>query len=58
MNILLLLVPLSLLLLGIAIWAFAWAVRAGQFEDLDTPALSILVDDEPDPGDKEGGDDA
>ena len=49
MNILLLLVPISLLLLGVAIWAFVWAVRRGQFDDLDTPALDILVDDEHDP---------
>ncbi|MFL6592798.1 MAG: cbb3-type cytochrome oxidase assembly protein CcoS [Luteimonas sp.] len=46
MTILLLLVPLSLVLLGVAIWAFVWAVRRGQFDDLDTPALDILVDDE------------
>ncbi len=46
MSILLLLIPLSVLLLGAAIWAFAWAVRRGQFEDLDTPALDILCDDE------------
>lgn len=48
MNILLLLVPISLLLLGVAIWAFVWAVRRGQFDDLDTAALDILVDDEHD----------
>lgn len=46
MNILLLLIPLSLLLIGIAVWIFLWAVRRGQFEDLDTPALDILRDDE------------
>ena len=56
MTILLLLVPLSLLLLVVAAWAFVWAVRKGQFDDLDTPALDILVDEpateptEPDPG--------
>ena len=48
MRILLLLVPISLVLLGIAIWAFVWAVRRGQFDDLDTPALDILADDEDD----------
>lgn len=42
MNILLLLIPISLLLLGAAIWAFVWAVRSGQFDDLDTPSLDIL----------------
>jgi len=46
MNILLALVPISLVLLGIAIGAFVWAVKRGQFDDLDTPALDILADDE------------
>lgn len=46
MNILLLLVPLSLVLLGAAIWAFFWAVRRGQFDDLDTPPLDMLIDDD------------
>jgi len=45
MNILLLLIPLSVALLGLAVWAFAWAVRRGQFDDLDTPAIDILVDE-------------
>lgn len=45
MNILLLLVPLSLMLLALAIGAFVWAVKRGQFDDLDTPALDILADD-------------
>lgn len=45
MNILLALIPISLLLLGAAIGAFVWAVRRGQFDDLDTPALDILSDD-------------
>jgi cbb3-type cytochrome oxidase maturation protein len=48
MNSLLFLVPLSLLLLVVAILAFRWAVRGGQFENLDTPALDILRDDEDD----------
>lgn len=49
MRILLLLVPISLVLLGLAIWAFVWAVRRGQFDDLDTPALDILREDGPGP---------
>ena len=47
MTILLLLIPLSLLLLVVAIWAFVWAVRSGQFDDLDTPAIDILRDEPP-----------
>ncbi len=47
MNSLLALVPISLILLGVAIYAFIWAVRNGQYDDLDTPALDILVDRAP-----------
>jgi cbb3-type cytochrome oxidase maturation protein len=47
MTILLVLIPLSLVLLIAAIGAFVWAVRKGQFDDLDTPALDVLHDDEP-----------
>jgi len=45
MNALLILIPLSLVLLVAALWAFAWAVKRGQFDDLDTPAIDILQDD-------------
>ena len=45
MRILLALIPISLALLGIAIAFFAWAVRSGQFEDLDSAALDVLTDD-------------
>jgi len=59
MIILLLLIPLSVMLLAVAIWAFVWAVRKGQFDDLDTPALDILVDtdDLPPSVRRESGDD-
>lgn len=53
MNILFLLIPLSLMLLALAIWAFFWAVKHDQFEDMDGPAYSILFDeDEKKPGTK------
>lgn len=45
MTILLLLIPISLALLGVAVWAFVWAVRRGQFDDLDSAALDILSDE-------------
>jgi cbb3-type cytochrome oxidase maturation protein len=48
MTILFALIPLALMLLAVAIWAFFWAVRSGQFDDLDTPAVRILLDDEND----------
>ena len=46
MEIIFLLIPLSLLLVAAAIWAFFWATRSGQFDDLDSPALSILDDEQ------------
>lgn len=48
MNALLLLIPLSLLLLVAAVWAFSWAVRNDQFDDLDTPSIDILAGDKRD----------
>lgn len=49
MNIIYVLIPLSVLLMIIAIAAFFWAVKNDQFDDLDTPALDILDDDEDTP---------
>lgn len=46
MSILLVLIPLSLVLLVIGIAAFFWAVRNDQFEDLESPAWKILLDDD------------
>lgn len=45
MNIILLLIPISLILLGLGIWAFFWAVNHAQFDDLDTPALTPLSEE-------------
>jgi cbb3-type cytochrome oxidase maturation protein len=45
MNILFVLVPLGVLGMAVALWAFFWAVRNGQFDDFDTPPLEILLDD-------------
>jgi cbb3-type cytochrome oxidase maturation protein len=46
MTILYLLIPLGLVLLGVAAWAFMWAVRSGQFDDMEGPAHRILMDDD------------
>lgn len=46
MTILYLLIPLTLILLALAIWAFFWAVRNDQFEDLEGPAHRILFDED------------
>ena len=58
MTILFLLIPLGLLLLAIAVGAFFWATRSGQFDDLDTPGWSVVLDDDrrPDPKRRAGRD--
>ena len=44
MTILYLLIPLGLLLLAAAVAAFFWAVGSGQFDDLDSPAWSVVME--------------
>ena len=46
MNNLVYLIPAALLLGGISLGAFIWALRSGQYEDLDGAAALILLDDE------------
>lgn len=49
MSVIYVLVPVATLLVVAAVWAFVRAVRGGQFDDLDTPALRMLHDDTPAP---------
>lgn len=48
MTILLILIPVALFLGGLGLCAFLWALRSGQFDDLDGAAQRILIDDEAD----------
>ncbi|MBS0556623.1 MAG: cbb3-type cytochrome oxidase assembly protein CcoS [Proteobacteria bacterium] len=45
MNILVIMIPLSILLIVGAGIAFFWAVEHDQFDDMDTPKLLPLLDD-------------
>jgi cbb3-type cytochrome oxidase maturation protein len=49
------LIPVTVLLLGIAVAAWLWSVSSGQYDDLDKAARSILFDepDAPPPADGE-----
>ncbi|HEX7507612.1 MAG TPA: cbb3-type cytochrome oxidase assembly protein CcoS [Polyangia bacterium] len=49
MSVIYVLLPLAFALGIAAVWAFVRATRAGQFDDLDTPAHRILHDDEGEP---------
>lgn len=46
MELILVLLPFALLFAGIALALFVWAARSGQFDDLETPAVRILFDDD------------
>lgn len=47
MNALLILIPITLVLVIVAVGIFFWAVNHAQFEDLDTPKVLPLLDDMP-----------
>jgi cbb3-type cytochrome oxidase maturation protein len=48
MNVLVFLIPVALFLGGAGLVLFFWAMRDGQFEDLDGAANRILIDDDED----------
>ena len=48
MSVIYILLPLAVLLASIALFAFIRAVKAGQFDDLDTPPHRMLHDDDED----------
>lgn len=49
MSVIYVLVPVASVLAIAAVWAFIRAVRSGQFDDLDTPPVRMLHDDEEEP---------
>ena len=47
MSVIWIVLPLALLFGGIAVAAFLISVRKGQMDDLDTPPVRMLFDDDP-----------
>jgi len=47
MSVLYILLPLAIVMAAAALTAFIIFVRRGHFDDLDTPPLRMLYDDEP-----------
>ena len=52
MSVLFLVLPLALVLVAVAVGAYVWSARQGQFDDLDTPAHRMLHDDDTTPRDR------
>jgi cbb3-type cytochrome oxidase maturation protein len=46
MSVVFVLVPLAMVMAGVAVAAFLWSVRNGQLDDLDTPQHRMLFDDD------------
>jgi cbb3-type cytochrome oxidase maturation protein len=45
MSVIYIVLPLAIIFALVAVWACIWAIRSGQFEDTQTPALRVLLDD-------------
>lgn len=45
MSILYVLVPVALGIVLLAVGAYVWSVKSGQFDDLETPAVRPLIED-------------
>ncbi len=46
MEVLYILIPIALLLVALILGLFFWAIKSGQFDDLEGPAWEILMDDD------------
>ncbi len=46
MSTIYILLPLAITVAAIAVVAFIWAVRSGQYDDTETPAVRMLHDDD------------
>ena len=49
MSVIYILLPLALVIVAVAVGAFVWAARRGQFDDMDTPAMRIVLEDDAPP---------
>jgi cbb3-type cytochrome oxidase maturation protein len=45
MSVIFLVLPLALLIVASAVWAFVWSAKRGQYDDLETPAIRAIQDD-------------
>lgn len=46
MSVLFIVLPLAILIVGAGVAAFLWGVKHGQFDDLDTPAVRVALEDD------------
>jgi cbb3-type cytochrome oxidase maturation protein len=46
MSVIFIILPLALVIVGVAVWGFVWSARSGQMDDLETPAMRMLHDEQ------------
>ncbi len=46
MSVIYVVLPIALVIVGLAVAAFVWSVRTGQLDDLETPAVRMLYDEQ------------
>ncbi len=46
MSVIYIVLPIAIVLAVAAVAAFIWATRTGQYDDMDSPALRMLNDEE------------
>jgi cbb3-type cytochrome oxidase maturation protein len=46
LSIIYVMIPLALALVGLAIWALVWAIRSGQFDELESHGWTPVLDDD------------
>ncbi len=46
MSVIYIVMPIAFVLAAIAVIAFVWAAKQGQFDDLDTPSLRVVTDED------------
>lgn len=49
MSMIFVLIPLAIMLLAVAVWALLWAIKSGQFDDLESHGWSVVLDDDQKP---------
>ncbi|MDG2223835.1 MAG: cbb3-type cytochrome oxidase assembly protein CcoS [Rubripirellula sp.] len=49
MSVMYVALPIAIALGATALWACVRAIRNGQFDDLDSPPMRMLIDDKPQP---------
>ncbi len=47
MSVLYVALPIAIAMGGAAMWACVRSIRGGQFDDLETPAVRVLIDEKP-----------